>query len=160
MFYEVQRQHCHQPGHFRACHASVGWQALWWWGFPLVRSTWHLPTEPKLLVTGLVTMVLLGLTDLTSTPKIICVEIVKRKMRDTRTNHTDEFKTAIKAILGFRNTSAEPQAGHLNTTPHWWSNLFKSILDQVLSVYIYIPFRILTFLCDKSFLFEWSHVIF
>ena len=76
------------------------------------------PTEPKLLVTGLVTMVLLGLTDLTSTPKIICVEIVKRKMRDTRTNHTDEFKTAIKAILGFRNTSAEPQAGHLNTTPH------------------------------------------
>ena len=76
-FIKVQSQHSHLPREFRALCASVGWKALWRWGFSLVRSTWHLPTEPKLLVTCVLTMVLLGLTDqptgLTSTPQRICV---------------------------------------------------------------------------------------
>ena len=76
---EVQSQHCHQSKDFGALRACVGWQALWRWWFILARSTWHLPTEPKLPITGVLTMVLLGLTDqptgLTSTPQRICVEL-------------------------------------------------------------------------------------
>ena len=69
--------------------------------------------------------------DLNPTKFLCC--IVKRKMRDTRPNHTDELKAAIKANLGFHNNSAEPRADHLHATPLWWRNLFKIILDQVLS---------------------------
>ena len=53
------------------------------------RSTWDLSTTPKLLVTRVLTVVLLGLPDqltgLTSTPQRICV-VLSRRMRH-QTNH-------------------------------------------------------------------------
>ena len=104
--------------------------------------------------------------DLNSTENLCC--IVKRKMRDTRPNHTDELKAAIKAILAFRNTSAVSQADHLHATPHWWRILFKIIPDQVLSATLTCPFRSWHFCIIKSFfwvvtyniLILWDHGFF
>ena len=73
------------------------------------------PTEPKLVVTGVLTMVLLGPANWPDlNPREILCCIVKRKMRDTRPNHKDKVKAAIKANLGFHNTTAEPWADHLD----------------------------------------------
>ena len=71
------------------------------------RSTWDLSTTPKLLVTCVLTVVLLGLPDqltgLTSTPQRICV-VLSRRMRH-QTNHKYSLKVSIKANLGFNYTS-------------------------------------------------------
>ena len=132
-FVRVQSQHSHLPGDFRALCASVHWQALWksWYPFPKALGPSH---RAKTSSNGCTDHGITGPAnwpDLNPTEILCC--IVKRKMWDTRLNHTDELKAAIKANLGFHNTSAEPQAYHLHATPHWWRNLFKSILDQVLS---------------------------
>ena len=71
---------------------------------------WNLPTVPKRLVTGFLPMVLLCLigqpTDLTSIENLW--DIVKRKMRSTWPNNTDELKAAIKATWA----SITPQQCH------------------------------------------------
>ena len=95
------------------------------------RSTLNLTTELKVNGVTVWPRYYRAISDLNPT-KNLCW-IVKRKMRDTRPNHTHALKATIKANLGFHNTSAEPRAGHLHATPHWWNNLFKSIVDQVLS---------------------------
>ena len=78
--------------------------------------------EPKLPVTGVLTMALLCLTDqptgLTLKPIDDLCCIVNKMIKDTRPNHTNEFKAAIKANLGFHTTPTVPQPDHLHATPH------------------------------------------
>ena len=133
VFYQAFFILFHLPRDFRALCASVHWQALrtLWYPFPKALGPSH---KAKTSSNGCTDHGITGPAnrpDLNPTEFLFC--IVKRQMRDTRPNHTDELKAAIKANLGFHNISAEPRADHLHATPHWWRNLFKSILDQVLS---------------------------
>ena len=138
-FIRVQSQHSHLPRDFRALCASVGSQALWRWWFSSARSTWHLRTEPKLLVTGVLTMVLLGLTDqptgLTSTPPRIC-GILSRGRWETPDPIT---QMSLRPLSKHSWASITPQQNHRLITfmPHPIDEkeLFKIILGQVLRVH-------------------------
>ncbi len=67
--------------------------------------TWHLPTLPKVPKVGSMTMVLLVLDWPANSPDLNPIKnlwgIIKRKMRDTRPNNTDDLKAAIKATWAF-----------------------------------------------------------
>ncbi len=57
--------------------------------------------------------------------------IVKRKMRDTRTNKCRWPEGRYQSNLGFHYTWAVPQADCLHATPHWCSNSCKRRPNQV-----------------------------
>ena len=64
------------------------------------RSTWNLPTEPKLRVTGVVSDhgIAYCWSDLNPSENLCCV--VKRRMRDTRPNQTDELRGLYQSKPG------------------------------------------------------------
>ena len=61
--------------------------------------------------------------------------IVRRKVRDSRPNNTDEPKITTKSNLGLHNTPAAPKADSPQATPHRYSNQCKRGPNQVLSAY-------------------------
>lgn len=96
--------HCvfsHRPGHFRALHASFCWQALWRcrFHFPSGLGTCpHCQRYQKLVQWPWCCCAWLASKLTWSEPhRQPVLGIVKRKMRDTRTNNEGELKAAIKA---------------------------------------------------------------
>ncbi len=100
VFSEVHSQCSHQPGNFRALHASFCWQALWrcWFDFPAGFGTCpHCQSYQKLQWQWCYCARLASKLAWPGPPIENLWGIVKRKMRDTRPNNADDLKAAIKA---------------------------------------------------------------
>ncbi len=118
VFSEVHSRRSHLPGNFRALLASFCWQALWrcWFHFPAGLGTCpHCQRYQSWLNDH-------GVTVLDWSANSPDLNLVKRKMRDTRPNNADDLKAAIKANLVFHTTSAVPQTDHLHATQNWGSS--------------------------------------
>ncbi len=61
MFYQLSSQYSCLPRDFGPLYASICWQALWRCWFPFPAGLKHLPTLPKSLPSGFLTMILLCL---------------------------------------------------------------------------------------------------
>ncbi len=115
MLSQVQSQFSRLPGDFEALYAYICWQALWrcWFSFPA--GLQHLPTLPKALPTGLLTMILLCLigqtTCLTWTPSGIHAIFSRERWKIV--------DPTIQTSWRFNSASAVPQADRFHATPHW-----------------------------------------
>ncbi len=95
VFYQVQSQCSHLPGDFGALYASICWQALWrcWFPFPAGRSPAHrAKTTSKWFADHDISVLdwPANMSDLN--PIWNLGGIFKRKMKNSRSNNTDELK--------------------------------------------------------------------
>ncbi len=122
VFSEVQGQHSHIPGSFRALHASCCWPTL-------RRCRFHFPTE---LGTCTKDHGIPVLNWPANSPDLNPIEnlwgIVKRKMRYARPNNAEELKATIRATWAL----ITPEQCHrlidstATATPHCCSNSYFS----------------------------------
>ncbi len=149
VFSEVHSQRNHLPGNYRAFYASFCWQALWrcWFHFPAKLGTFpHCQRYQKLVQWLWCYSAWLASKLAWPEPHR---ESVKRKMRDTRPNNTDDLKAAIKATWA----SITPEQCHRLIA------FMPRCIDAVIHakggptkywVYMNIFFRSLTFLFKIS----------